>query len=263
LDLFQKAGEETHVNEVNELLAHASVQSGDLQQARDLYQKLAAAEPGNALHMQNYEQVVGMMGGRSNAKLITAEEGAVMIDELEATAPVIEQHYSDAVAVAIRAALTDADLFVSYNMPGKAVVPLLAVLPQAPEDVRLNQRLAALHTRAERFAEAAVCCRTLESQYSAAGYPEDALRYGDLAFKYEERAGTGVRSENVARPQHGDEPVAHWPKSSVPVVEVDEPPQTAEFEIQSAAPPVQEEFQVPEPTAEAPAQVDLSDEWES
>ena len=43
LDLFQKAGETTHVSEVIELLAHASVQSGDLSRARDLYQKLAAA----------------------------------------------------------------------------------------------------------------------------------------------------------------------------------------------------------------------------
>src|SRR6516164_9427556 len=112
LDLFQRAGEETHVNEVHELLAHACVQSGELQQARDLYQKLAAAEPGNALHMQNYEQVVSMMGDRTSSRLITAEEGAVIIDELDATASVIDQHYPDAIAVAIRSALTDADLFV-------------------------------------------------------------------------------------------------------------------------------------------------------
>ena len=45
LDLFHKAGENTHVSEVMELLAHASVQSGDLPRARDLYQKLASIEP--------------------------------------------------------------------------------------------------------------------------------------------------------------------------------------------------------------------------
>ena len=79
------------------------------------------------------------MGGSSGTRLITAEEGAVMVDELEATAPMIEQQYPDADAVAIRSALTDADLFLSYNMPAKAVVPLLAVLSRAPYDVRLNQ----------------------------------------------------------------------------------------------------------------------------
>src|SRR5271157_3773959 len=58
LNLFQKAGETTHISEVIELLAHASVQAGDLPRARDLYQKLAQIEPQNPLHMQNYQQVV-------------------------------------------------------------------------------------------------------------------------------------------------------------------------------------------------------------
>src|SRR5207237_10287435 len=119
LDLFQRAGENTHVGEVTELLAHAYVQSGKLVRARDLYQTLAAMEPQNLLHMRNYQQVVAMMGGRGGERLITAEEGAVMIDELEATAPIIEQQYPDKVAIAIRSALTDADLFVSYNIAAK------------------------------------------------------------------------------------------------------------------------------------------------
>ncbi len=181
LDLFHKAGETTHITEVIELLAHASVQSGDLPRARDLYQKLATMEPGNPLHMGNYQQVASQIGGDSGASLISPEEAAVIVDELEATAPSIHQHYSDAVALAVRSALTDAELFISYNMPAKALGPLVAALPQAPTDLRLNQRLAALHTRAARFAEAGVCCRTLQSIYSEAGYPEEATRYGELA----------------------------------------------------------------------------------
>src|SRR4051812_22862158 len=85
LDLFHKAGETTHVSEVMELLAHASVQSGDLSRSRDLYQKLAQLEPQNPLHMQNYQQVVGQMGGTSGNKLITPEEAVVLLDDLEAT----------------------------------------------------------------------------------------------------------------------------------------------------------------------------------
>ena len=69
LDLFNKAGENTHVSEVIELLAHASVQSGDLTRARDLYQKLAQVEPQNPLHMQNYQQVVSQLGERRAASL--------------------------------------------------------------------------------------------------------------------------------------------------------------------------------------------------
>jgi pilus assembly protein FimV len=190
LDLFNKAGETTHVSEVLELLAHASVQSGDLARARDLYQRLAQIEPQNPLHMQNYQQVVSQLGGASSSKLITPEEAVVLIDDLEATAPAIHQHYSDEVALSIRSALTDAELFISYNMPQKALGPLLAALPLAPNDLRINQRLAALHTRASRFAEAALCCRTLQNVYSEAGHPDEATRYGELAERYDERSST-------------------------------------------------------------------------
>ena len=188
LELFQKSGESTHVTEVIELLAHASVQCGDLQRARDLYQKLTTMEPGNPLHLNNYQQVISQLGGPSAEKLISAEEAAVIVDELEATSPAVHQHYSDSVALAVRAALTDAELFISYNMPAKALGPLMAALPLAPEDLRLNQRLAALHTRAARFAEAGVCCRTLQNTYSEAGHPEEATRYGELAERYEVRS---------------------------------------------------------------------------
>ncbi len=258
LELFNRAGENTHCNEVMELLAHASVQSGDLTRARDLYQRLAAAEPGNPLHHQNFEQVVAMMGGRSSSRLITAEEGAVMIDELEATSPVVDQHYPDAVAVAVRAALTDADLFVSYNMPGKAVVPLLSALPQAPHDVRLNQRLAALHTRAERFPEAARCCRTLQSVYSEAGYPEEALRYGELATKYEERTSPGTKEASAEPVRASSVPArARKPVDEIPAFSVEPaPPEAiaAEPEFVSSAPEVAAEGNA--------AEIDLSEEWE-
>src|SRR5712691_2337301 len=245
LDLFQKTGEKTHVGEVTELLAHAYVQSGKLARARDLYQTLAAMEPQNLLHMRNYQQVVAMMGGSGGERLITAEEGAVMIDELEATAPIIEQQYPDKVAIAIRSALTDADLFVSYNMAAKALVPLVAALPQAPRDVRLNQRLAALHTRAERFAEAAVCCRTLEAVFSETDHPDEAVRYGELGNKYEERSAVAhgkPASEEVATTNRGATSIAVEPAYSGLAT-------VPEFEGQNAA-------------AESASEIDLSEEWE-
>ena len=123
----------------------------------------------------------------------------VIIEDLEATAPSIHQHYSDEVSLAVRSALTDAELFISYNMPAKALGPLVAALPMAPNDLRLNQRLAALHTRASRFAEAALCCRTLQRVYSEADHPDEATRYGELAERYEER--TSIRVPGVS----GDE----------------------------------------------------------
>ena len=190
LRLFQKTGENAHLTEIYELLAHAYVQSDDLEKAREYYLKLTQLEPGNQMHAKNYQQVLEKQGTPSKAHLITAEEGAVLVDELEATAPFVDQRYDDDVALAVRAALTDAELFISYNMAPKALGPLTSALLKAPRDLRVNQKLVALHTRAGRFAEAGVCCRTLESVYHDAGHADEASRYGDLAAKYEERTGT-------------------------------------------------------------------------
>ncbi len=276
LDLFQKAGESTHLTEVIELLAHASVQTGDLPRARDLYQKLATVEPGNPLHMNNYQQVVSQLGGPSAAKLISAEEAAVIVDELEATSPSIHQHYSDAVALAVRSALTDAELFISYNMPAKALGPLMAALPQSPLDLRLNQRLAALHTRAGRFAEAGVCCRTLQSVYSEAGYPEEATRYGELADRYEERSGVPAADSVTELATDAAEPVseaipveaaasAPWPAAQA------QPSEEPEFSIVANPEDNQHNDQASEAVSEVStvaesqstsAEIDLSSEWD-
>ena len=287
LDLFQKAGESTHITEVIELLAHASVQSGDLPRARDLYQKLATMEPGNPLHLNNYQQVVSQLGGPSAEKLISAEEAAVIVDELEATSPAVHQHYPDAVALAVRSALTDAELFISYNMPAKALAPLMATLPQASNDLRLNQRLAALHTRAERFAEAGVCCRTLQSVYSEAGYPEEATRYGELADRYEQRSALSTASHSAIElptlpEETSSDEISIAPEVSAPWPAAPAQP-TDELEFSVVADPgenqhrdLNQEDQSQEnlsrqPADEAPvaieshaeaAEIDLSSEWD-
>jgi len=260
LELLQKAGDTTHITEVYELLAHGYVQSGELEKARDYYLKLTQLEPQNQLHTRNYQQVLARLGGTtSSARLITAEEGAVLVDELEATAPFIDQRYPDETALAIRAALTDAELFVSYNMPAKALGPLLSALPKASRDLRLNQRLAALHTRAGRFAEAAVCCRTLESIYHDAGHPDDAHRYGEIAGKYEERAGLAVEpaveveaaSAAVTAPSSLAAPAPAPAASGLfwhdPAATKSH--DTTEFDVQAAPVPAEDE-------------IDISEEWD-
>jgi tetratricopeptide (TPR) repeat protein len=285
LDLFNKGGDTSHVSEVMELLAHASVQTGDLTRSRDLYQKLAQVEPQNPLHLQNYQQVVSQLSGTTGNKLITPEEAIVLLDDLEATAPAIHQHYSDEVALAVRSALTDAELFISYNMPAKALGPLVAVLPQAPEDLRINQRLATLHTRAGRFAEAAVCCRTLQRVYSESDYPDEATRYGELAERYEERTTTASAATSqeeapifIDAPAPPESDHAEFPVDEVPVEASAAEPEAAEEQpevsAKTASPwptqadsAAQPEFAVVDEagstaSASGPAEIDLSSEWD-
>ena len=106
LELSQKAGDSTHLTEIYELLAHASAHAGNFEKAREFYLKLTQLEPQNQLHTRNYQQVLAKLGvGATGVRLITAEEGAVLVEELEATAPFVDQRYPDEVALAVRAAL--------------------------------------------------------------------------------------------------------------------------------------------------------------
>lgn len=232
LGLFQKAGDSSHLTEVYELLAHAYVQSGDLEKARSYYLKLTQLEPANAMHAENYKQVLEKQGpAKTTARTITPEEGAALVDELEATAPFIEQRYPDDVALAVRGAMTDAELFISYNMPAKALAPLLGALPKAPRDLQLNQKLAGLHTRAGRFAEAGACCRTLESIYHDAGHADEASRYADLAAKYEEASGTsGVSDSPVVAA------TAASAETAAPEFEVSSPTHETEIDVPQVKP---------------------------
>lgn len=264
LDLLGRAGDKSHDAEIMELLGHAYVQSGDFEKARDCYGQLMQLEPQNAVHAQNYQQVMGRMSssGPGSSSLISAEEGVVLVDELEATAPFIDQETEDGVAPTVRAAITDAELYLSYNMPDKALAPLLSVLPQAPRDLRLNQRLAALHTRAGRFADAAICCRTLESLYQDANHASIAERYGDLATKFEAHgasAASSADSPTTAADQTENDAPAPTPAIAVPEVPVAEVNAAApisdvqEFSVQSAS------SGIPEADTQ---EIDLSGEWD-
>ena len=277
LELSQKAGDSTHITELYELLGHAYVHSGNLEKARDYYLKLTQLEPQNQLHTRNYQQVLSKLGvGPASARLITAEEGAVLVEELEATAPFVDQRYADDVALAVRAALTDAELFVSYNMPAKALGPLMSALPKAPRDLRLNQRLAALHTRAGRFSEAAVCCRNLQELYHDAGHPDEATRYSDLADKYEERASARTEEARAAETAAAtsfesvtvNPPAFDHIAAEDQVSEVTSAPPAAGLSglfFHKAASPVSSasDFEVhTEPAAANQSEIDISAEWE-
>ena len=226
LDLLNKAGDESHTAEITELLAHASVQSGDLEAAKDHYQTLSAIEPSNPIHNQALQQVAEKMGEGTPTAPISAEEGVVILEELEATAPALDQAYSPEVLSAVREALTEAELFVSYNMAAKALGPLTNVLPRAPEHAQVNQKLALLYTRAANFAEAAKCCRVLEKAYREGAQEEPSSRYGDLARRYEERLAP-PETESVAADKFNVESgkeqsavlaaPAPWPTEAAPV----------------------------------------------
>ncbi len=293
LRLLHKAGDSSHLTEVMELLAHSYVQQGEFAQARDLYKELSEQEPENPLHTQNYRQMLAKLGEDSAIRSLTAEEAsqAFMVEELEHAAPAIHQSYDTQVERSIEAALTDAELFVSYNVPLKAIAPLEKALPLAPRDVNLNQRLATLYVRAERYVDAVRACKILSTVYREAGHGGEAARYEEAAEKYAEQAaksGSAVTVEEIQIPAAAPvQPAPPIPESLAPTVQefildnpVEEPAGfvgAAISDLPSAtehASSAQEEgtvsgfgldFEVPlEPPAspQLAHEIDLSSEWE-
>ena len=247
-NIFQKAGATANIPEVNELLAHAYVQAGELAKARELYKELAELEPSNPQHMQNYRQVMARMGEEPTARPLAGNEGAqaLFVEEIEAPALPVQQEYPAALMEKISNVLTDAELFESYNKPQQAVGPLEGVLAKAPKDVRINQRLISVYGRLGKLGEAAICCDTLKDVYYENNMASEARKYADMAIRFREKAGLPTTVEEM--------PV------EAPAVEASAQDLTAEaFDAPVA------EAEVPVMPAEPGEahEIDLSAEWES
>ncbi len=184
--LYERADDKPRLAEVAELLAGLAEQSGDMARARDLYLQLAALDPNNPAYTQKCNRLVQQVGADTGH----AETAAPLsVEDLNINAPEVDQGYSAELAAEVQRLITETDLFVSYNLAPKAVEPLEAALVKVPNDLRINQRLAALYVRAGRLAEAAECCRKIHDVYLKAGFHDSALQYQEAAKKYAERAG--------------------------------------------------------------------------
>src|SRR6476620_1449325 len=232
--LTNKPGGHAQNAEAIELQAHAAAQKGNFTEARDLYQKLTQMEPENALHAQNLKQMLAKLGEDSATRILTPEEAAqaFMVEELDENATPVRQSYDPPTEKAIESALTDAELYVSYNVPSKAIPPLEAALPLAPKDVNLNQRLASLYVRAERFGDAARMYQNLSRIYEELGHPAEAAKYLEAAKKFSLRA----------------------PATAAPVTPVASPPTAAKPSWPPL--PVETKPAAPEPVAEAPVEIE-------
>jgi tetratricopeptide (TPR) repeat protein len=251
--LTNKAGDHAQNAEVLELQANAAAQKGSFAEARDLYQKLMEMEPENTLHGQNYKQMLAKLGEDSATRILSPEEAqqAFMVEELDETAPAVQQTYDPPTEKAIESALTDAELYVSYNVPAKAIPPLEAALPLAPQDVNLNQRLASLYVRAERFADAARMYQNLSKIYDELGHPTEAAKYLEAAKKYALRAPASAAVPVMPVAQVAPPPAKPtWPPAVPEAPKAAAPP----------PPPVFAEPVAPPPVAAAPVEIAIDAE---
>jgi tetratricopeptide (TPR) repeat protein len=265
--LMNQSGDHAQNAEVMEIQAHAAAQKGNFTEARDLYQKLTQMEPENALHAQSYKQMLVKLGEDSATRILSPEEAAqaFMVEELDETATPVQQSYDPPTEKAIESALTDAELYVSYNVPAKAIPPLEAALPLAPHDVNLNQRLASLYARAERFGDAARMYQNLSKIYDELGHPAEAAKYLEAAKKFALRAPAAAAPVTPVAPPAPTATKPSWPPLPVETRATPPPEPVAEapVEIEPEAAPSVQEFSFdaadlvtePEPVMNAPIDV--------
>ncbi len=257
--LFKQAGDTTHEAEILELLGHAYAHDNDLKKAKEIYKQLAESEPDNPLHEQNYKQIVQRLGEDVAAAPLTAEQGAqaLMIEEMDHKAPVIVQSYSADIEAAVQSAIADSELFDSYNLPAKAVAPLEKGLEKAPRDFQINQRLANLYPKMNRFADAAKSCQILSELYTAEKNEAEAKKFAELSQKYLALAPElppAQSSTAVAEAPAAEAPAAAGFSMEVPA------PAEASVEMINLAPPAPAE----PPPAERSGSHDFDmDQWES
>jgi tetratricopeptide (TPR) repeat protein len=235
--LLENAGDTTHSIEILELVAHASVQKGNLEHARDLYQQLMRLEPQDETHQHNYRQ---LQTGLETPSATGEEDSPTSAETATSTGDL----YPEELEEKIRTALVEAELFENYDKSsGKAVASLEAALADAPFDLRLNQQLALLYARDQRFADAAHCCEKVDQGLSVSGKKEQAREYAEMAAQYRAQADDETaQNEVVEASQQPVEPLAA--KDHTPVSPPNPDPSTGRsFD-------------------RGPEEIDLSDEWE-
>ena len=136
--------------------------------------------------------------------------------------------------------------------------PCRPSLAGAPFDLRLNQHLASLYAREQRFADAAQCCEKLNQVLSVSGKKEQARDYAEMAARYRAEADAEITQNETT--EVSPEPTESFePEFSKP-----EPSNTSDSEPGTDSEPASP----PNPSgpaelafADAPVEIDLSDEW--
>jgi tetratricopeptide (TPR) repeat protein len=237
--LLESGGDTTHSAEILELVAHTSVQKGDLERARNAYQQLIRLEPQDENHQRNYQQILVKLevpAAAGDEDLLIPPQASTLTD----------LPYPEELEEEIRTALAESELIEHYNKStGKAIESLETVLAGAPFDLRLNQHLASLYAQDQRFAEAAQCCEKVNQVLSVSGKQEQAAEYAEMASQYRAQADAAIAHIQVAE--------ASRQPSPPPVVQ-----EHASAQV-SPPPPAESTGQAFAGRAE---EIDLSDEWE-
>jgi tetratricopeptide (TPR) repeat protein len=183
--LFQRAGETSMFAEVLELLAHACVQSEQLERARDAYKELIGLEPESPAHIQAYRQVCARLDPNAPVPVINQAKPQEKLNTLEdfltSDEPELpSQAYPPEVEEIVTGALGEAELYESFASKTQSITVLEAALQSAPDDLRLNRILGLLYRQEGDSSKSARCYNTVQRVLESFGDTSGATYYANL-----------------------------------------------------------------------------------
>jgi len=253
IEVCRKTGDSFRLTEALDQFGDAAVTAGDLEKARAAFEELVEREPQNEFNRRRLGQVRQKLGlppleaealpvrpapSEAIAQQQSATDHDVTMSPKTAAAPAhVEAVPQDELQRYVQQALTDVDLFSSYNLTQKAVDLLETVLKRAPGHPQALEKLLDLSLGAGNERRTAELAAQLEAIYRDKSDSQRAERFADLKRRYSRAAD----------------------KSGETAAAAAEAPAHPEFEIPSV------ELEVPGPV---PAhdegtmqEVDLSDDW--
>jgi tetratricopeptide (TPR) repeat protein len=253
IDLCRKTGDSFRLTEALDHFGDAAVTAGELEKARKAYEELLEREPQNEFNRRRLSQVREKLGlpeleaqpmpirpapSEAVAQHTSATDHDVTMTPRTAAEPArVEAVPQDELQRYVQQALTDVDLFSSYNLTQKAIDLLETVLKRAPGHPLALEKLLDLSLGAGNERRTAELAAQLEAIYKEKGETQRAERFADLQRRYSRAAGKTDETAAAAGAK------AAPPEFEIPVVEV---------EIPGAA----------EATSEGTMQeVDLSEDW--
>ena len=263
--LYRESSDAFRLTEALDQLGDAAVSAGELGRAQEVFEELLEREPQNEHNRRRLSQVRTKLGlepletadlpmrPETQGGSVTQEAPAeVVIMPTTETAPAAPPTSEDETQRYITQALTDVDLFSSYNLTQKAIDLLENVLRRAPGHPGALEKLLDLYLGAGNDRRTAELAAQLEEIYKAKGDRDRMDRFADLRRRY---ARASELAGEAAAPATAAEAA---PEFEIPMSEA-EGAAGAEADVASAP----DEGEVA-PAADAPAEVhelDLSADW--
>ena len=266
VDFCRHTSDPFRLNTALDQLADAYTAQGNHASAEKLLEELIDRNKGDE---RLVERLSRFRAGREPAAAPQPEEPVAPpppVVELEPQAqepsePIAEEEFDAETQAYIAQVLTDVDLFSSYGLTNKATQLLENILVRAPLHTPTLERLLDFYLGAGDDRRTAEMAAQLEQIHRERNDTVNAERFASLRERFHKAAGLPAKDLHVA-PAASSEPEAAAPPPASPLASTPA----------SAAPAAPPEFQIPlaapaAPAApeqqSAPAEVDLSDEWEA